>query len=692
MPLDAALARPSRLTVRIPSSATQALAQDERVFGVYGPPLHIKKLNAVAAQLSNVTPLYSAPYNLTGDGVVLSTFEPDGHPDLNHSEFGGRITSHFDASKPVDAHATHTSGTMIAAGLNAAAKGMAPAATLHAFDAFPALTNGDFDDVKFFADKRAVTATGSVADNNSWDFAFSWQDGNVWYGNEEAYGAYSGFESEPYDAITRTPNEPLIVHAAGNDADAGNPALGEWGVHRHIEDQTPSGTYPHTFCYSKNGSGTDCPTVAPFKCSTGMAYCETAKHPTHGANTTIGLMASTKNTVAVGAMQAVAFAIAPFSARGPTTDGRVKPELVAKGTDQFSTFPNNGYASINGTSMATPVVTGIAGLLTQQYRKTFGKTPSAPILKTLLIAGADDLGNPGPDYTFGFGLADAKASADLIRDDNGTGSRIRTGTVGNGQEIDFPVTLAASQRFRIVLGWFDPEVLLQPNPQPNDDDLLADKTLVNDLDVRVVDPSGATVLPYVLDQNAPNTAATRGANHTDTTEEVEIANAVPGTYHVIVHGAIGDTRSSSQDFVLVTNGGVMVPACTDNYEPNDTQATAFGPVMSAQTVAAKICSASDVDYYTFTTNTSPVSVTVTATDTPLKVTMSSNLTNTIVQTIAANSRSTLTANFFPTLLPPGNIAIFVRVEANGSVGATGAYSLTPDYRFSSTPRKRSTKH
>jgi len=693
VPLDAALARPSRLTVRIPSSATQALAQDERVFGIYGPPLHIRKLNAVAAQLSNVTPLYSAPYNLTGDGVVLSTFEPDGKPDVSHSEFGGRLTSHFDASRPVDAHATHTSGTMIAAGLNPSAKGMAPAATLHAFDAFPALANGDFDEVKFFTSKRdGVKATGSVADNNSWDFAVSWQDGNVWYGSEEAYGAYTGFESEPYDAIMRTTNEPLFVTAAGNDADSGNPALGEWGVHKHLEDQTPSGAFPHTYCYSKNGSGTDCPTTVAPKCSTGMTYCETTKHPTHGANTTIGLLASTKNTVTVGAMQSVAFAIAPFSARGPTTDGRIKPELVAKGTDQFSTFPNNGYASANGTSMATPVVTGIAGILTQQYRKTFGRTPSASILKTLLIAGADDLGNPGPDYTFGFGLADAKASADLIRDDNGTGSRIRAGTVTNGQEIDFPITLAASQRFRVVLGWFDPEVLLQPDPQPEDDDLLADKTLINDLDVRVVDPSGATVLPYVLDQNAPNTAATRGANHTDTTEEVEIANAIPGTYHVIVHGAIGDTRSSSQDFVLVTNGGVTVPTCTDNFEPNDTQATAFGPVMSAQTVAAKICSASDIDYYTFTTNTSPISVTVRATDTPLKVTMSSNLTTTIVQTIAANSSSTLTANFFPTLLPPGNVAIVVRVEANGTVGATGAYTLTPDYRFSSTPRKRSTKH
>jgi len=691
MPLDAALSHPRRLTVRIPSATVINLAKDERVFGVYGPPLHIKKLNAVAALLSNVTPLYSAPYNLSGDGVVLSTFEPDGRPDTSHPEFGGRLTSHFNPSRPIDTHATHTSGTMIAAGLNSAAKGMAPAATLHAFDANPSLANGDFDDVKFFAEKRdEVKAVGSVADNNSWDFAFSWQDGVVWYGNEEGYGAYSGLESEPYDAIMRTANEPLIVHAAGNDADSGNPVLGQWGVHRHIEDRSPSGSYPHTYCYSKNGTGTDCPTTAPFNCSAGVTYCEKTMHPTHGANTTINLMASTKNTVTVGAIQSVAFAIAPFSARGPTADGRIKPEVVAKGTDQFSTFPNNGYASVAGTSMSTPVVTGIAGMLTQQYRKTFGKTPSAPILKTLLIAGADDLGNAGPDYTFGFGLADAKASADLIRDDNGTGSRIRTGTVSNGQEIDFPVTLTAAQRFRVVLGWFDPEVLLTPSE--DDPDPLAGKTLVNDLDVRVVDPSGATVLPYVLDMNAPNAVATRGVNHTDTTEEVEIASAAAGTYHVIVRGAIGDTKSSSQDFVLVTNGGVTTPACTDNYEPNDTQATAFGNVMSAQTVAAKICSASDIDYYTFTTNTSPIAVTVTATDTPLKVTMSSNLTNTVVQTIAPNNSATLTANFFPTLLPPGNIAIFVRVEANGTVGATGAYTLTPNYSFSSTPKKRATKH
>ncbi len=366
---------------------------------------------------------------------------------------------------------------------------------------------------------------------------------------------------------------------------------------------------------------------------------------------------------------------------------------MAKGTNQLSTFPNNGYSSLQGTSMSTPVVTGIAGLLTQQYRKTFGKTPSPAVLKTLLIAGADDLGNAGPDYTFGFGLADAKASVDLILADNGAGSRIRTGTIVSGQDIDIPITLSSTQNFRAVLGWFDPEVLLVPDPNIQDDDPLADKTLINDLDLRVVDPNGATVLPYVLDKGAPSALATRGVNHTDTTEEVEIASAAPGIYHVIIHGAIGDTKSTSQDFVLVMSGGTPVPPCTDNYEPNDTQATAFGNLVNGQPITPKICSSADIDYFTFASNsTSAITVTVTATDTPLKVTLSSGLSTTVTQTIPASSSATLTTNIVTGISPTPSVPFFVRVEASGAVGASGAYTLTPHYTFTSTPRKHSTKH
>jgi Subtilase family. len=692
-PFAIAYQRPQRLTVRVPSGGLTRLAGDERVFGVYGPPLRVKSLNAVAAAISKVTPLYTAPYNLTGAGVVMSIFEPYGPPDVAHVEFGGRLISHFDATIPVDQHATHTSGTITAAGLNSAAKGMAPAATLHVFDADPCHGVLDCDGMaKLLQEKETgPEAAGSVADNNSWDFGLSWQNGTQWWGSEDAYGAYSGVESEPYDAFMRLAGTPLLVHAAGNDADSGNPALLlPWAPHKHLDD-TPA-SFTHTFCYSQNGSGTDCPTAEPFACSAGITYCETTKHPTHGANTTIGLLASTKNTITVGAIQFDGITIAPFSSRGPTTDGRIKPEVVAKGTNQFSTLPNASYGAKDGTSMAAPVVTGIAGLLTQQYRKTFSKTPTASILKTLIIAGADDRGVAGPDYTFGFGLADAKASADLIIADAGTGSRIRAGTIGNGQDVDLPITLSSTQNFRVVLGWFDPEVLLIPDPTDPNDDPLAAKTLVNDLDLRVIDPNGATVFPYVLDPSNPSALATRAANHTDTTEEVEIANAIPGTYHVIVHGAIGDTKSSSQDYVVVMTGGTPVTPCTDNYEPNDTQGTALGNLVSGKTITPKICSASDVDYFTFSSNSSPISVTVVATDTPLKVTLSSNLSTTVIQTIAANSSATLTTSLFVSLLPTPNTAMFVRVEANGAVGASGSYTLTPQYSFASMPRKHSAKH
>ena len=678
-PLAVAYAHPQRLTVRVPSAAVTDLAKDERVFGVYGPPLHPKSLNAVAAQISKVTPLFTAPYNLTGSGVVMSIFEPNGAPDVAHQEFGGRLISHFGAGTSVDTHATHTSGTVIASGVNAAAKGMSPAATLHAFDAgvdFPVLL-----DTK----AKQPASFGSVADNNSWDFGLSWQQASFtefqWWGNEDGYGAYSGMESEPYDALMRVSGTPLIVHAAGNDATQGSPNLSlPWAPHKHLDD-TPK-EFTHVFCYSQNGLGTDCPNAAPNNCSVGIKYCETAKHPTHTASTTIGLLASTKNSLTVGAVQSDG-TIATFSSRGPTTDGRIKPEIVAKGTNQFSTFPNNSYGSLQGTSMSTPVVTGIAGLLTEQYRRTFGKTPSAAILKTLLIAGTDDLGNAGPDYTFGFGLADAKASVDLIVADSGTGSRIRTGTISNGQDVDIPITLSSTQKFRAVLGWFDPEVLLVPDPTVPLDDPLAGKTLINDLDLRVIDPTGTTVLPYILNPTTPDALATRGVNHTDTTEEVEIANAVPGTYHVVVHGAIGDSRSSSQDYVVVMNAGAP---CIADYG-------ALRSLVSGQTISAKICSQTDVSTFSFTSNSlSPISVTVATTDTPLKVTLNSGTSLTVTQTIAATSSATLSTSINTSTSPTPNVQFSVRIEADGPVGATGAYTVTPAYSYNSTPRKRSVKH
>ena len=458
---------PKELVVNVPAASLQTLSSDGRVLLIDGPPRRKTSLNSVAAQLSNVTPLFSAPYGLSGNGIVMSIFEADKPPQDAHVEFGGRLISHF-TSTGNGTHSTHTSGTMIASGVNPSAKGMAPAATLNAYDA-------NAEDV-FDTKATVVPALGSVSDNNSWGFCLGWQSAGsgcagsreTWNGCPECFGGYDGLFVAPYDKIART-STTLYVHSAGNDGFSGTPDFGStaqelmWSPHFHTDingDGSPITN--ETFCYSQNGSGTDCPTPL---CSTGTstktgeAHCELTKHPTYGPFNTLGLTASGKNIIGVGAVDQFS-TIASFSSRGPAADGRVKPDLVAKGVHQYSTVPVGSYAYLQGTSMSSPVVAGITGLMAEEWKKIFGKSASPQQLKTLLIAGADDLGNAGPDYTYGFGLVDAKASADLIIADAAHGNRIRNGTLSARQTLEYPLTVPSGQSLlRVVVGWADPEVL-----------------------------------------------------------------------------------------------------------------------------------------------------------------------------------------------------------------------------------------
>lgn len=106
-----------------------------------------------------------------------------------------------------------------------------------------------------------------------------------------------------------------------------------------------------------------------------------------------------------------------FSSWGPTDDGRIKPDLVANGVSVYSSTASSDSSydgTYSGTSMATPNAAGSAALLQQLYANTFGQRPRASLLKALLIHTADDLGNPGPDYKFGWGLINLKAAADIV--------------------------------------------------------------------------------------------------------------------------------------------------------------------------------------------------------------------------------------------------------------------------------------
>ncbi len=705
------------LTVRVPASSLTTLARDERVLLIEALPRKLTGENAIAATVSNVTPLFSAPYGLGGNGVTMSIWElgPAGsngvgpQPQFAHIEFGGRYISKYPvAGTTADSHGTHTAGTIIAAGINASAKGMAPAASLYAFDATE-------DPDQLLTDKgNAVPGTGSVSDNNSWGFCIGWQPaGNcgggtlpTWFTCAECLGGYDGGFLAPFDKIART-SSTLYVHSAGNDALNGTPGLdtANYSPHYHIDPNDGSTLTAETFCYSKDNSGTDCPSplcTAGTSTVTGEPHCEktSQQHPSYGPFFTIGLTASGKNVISVGAVDQ-SLNIGLFSSRGPAQDGRLKPDLVAKGVHQYSTVPGGTGCNTNpvnansicygykdGTSMASPVVTGIAGLLTEQWRKTFGASPTPQQLKTVLIAGADDLGNPGPDFTFGFGLADAKASADLIIADANQGNRIRKGTLAAKQSLSFPLTVPSGlSKLRVVLGWADPEVVGLAA------DALADgKTLVNDLDVKVIAPGSTTVLPYVLDKSNPSANATHGVNTLDNTEEVEISTPAAGAYQVVVFAnIIGDTVKSTQDFVLVANATLGTPAapCTDAYEPNDTTGTAYGDIVSGTTLSAKICSSSDVDFFRFFPNLAgTVRVHVTATDTPLTVTEFDASGNATSNTVNINAGQTADLSFSISAARRE----YIRFAANGTVGATGSYTATFTYPFSSPARRHAVAH
>ena len=112
--------------------------------------------------------------------------------------------------------------------------------------------------------------------------------------------------------------------------------------------------------------------------------------------------ASFPNAVAVGATN-LEDAIASFSGRGPSFWEEAKPEVSAPGVDIRSSVPGGGYeGGWSGTSMATPHTVGLAALLLEA-----DPTLAADDLETFMKYTAADLGEPGPDNTFGAGRIDA---------------------------------------------------------------------------------------------------------------------------------------------------------------------------------------------------------------------------------------------------------------------------------------------
>src|SRR4051794_4120056 len=189
-----------------------------------------------------------------------------------------------------------------------------------------------------------------------------------------------------------------------------------------------------------------------------------------------------------------------FSSRGPTKEQRIKPDVVAPGTCILSTLSRDAKASTDfgkssdplyffdsGTSMATPLVAGCVAVLRETLVKNGTDTPSAALLKALLINGAVEVkgqytpseAGASPNNNSGWGRVDLAGSVIIPGDDPNAGFREGSSLKQGEQEtteIDIPGERGvAATTLKITLVWSDPP----------------GAALQNDLDLSVIASDGS---------------------------------------------------------------------------------------------------------------------------------------------------------------------------------------------------------
>jgi hypothetical protein len=264
-----------------------------------------------------------------------------------------------------------------------------------------------------------------------------------------------------------------------------------------------------------------------------------------GFSNVLGGYQTAKNVVTVGATTVID-TLAFFSSKGPVRDGRIKPEITAQGALVWSSWPVNTYSSNNGTSMAAPGVSGGLALLYQRYKQSHGNVnPKSGLMKALLCNGADDKGNAGPDFKYGFGRMNLLRSVQMLETNCYVNDSVAN-SVTKMHSITIPANTA---QVKVMLYWNDPAAAV-----------LASQALVNDIDLEIKDPSNVTTLPMLLDTSFldVNLPAGTGADHINNIEQVVINNPAAGTYTASVTGT-AVTQNPRQEYFLVYD---IIPVAT----------------------------------------------------------------------------------------------------------------------------------
>lgn len=529
-----------------------------------------RSANIPALQDGTLTGLNGAQIKGTGINILVMD---GGKIFEKHNEFGAtggvvtnqRIFDKENGEVAYSAHATNVGGIIGAIGFGnfsapygtGAAKGVLTDVLINNY-AFRTTSQGN-NYQKLAAATTANVSNHSYGINLGWTYVSTVSStypvvGYYWIGNYElnAQDTYSGSyntQDANFDAIVYNNPNQIVVKSTGNYYGIG-----------------PGATDPK-FRWSSAQNAyvafTATETVPPANCSGGY-YC-------------IGWGSLAKNIIGVGAANQLTTANnlyttstdvvkASYSSAGPRRDGAIKPDLSAVGSNHLvanysSTTTYNSYATGSGTSYAAPVVSGIAGAITEVNRNLTGNTSfiyKADEMKVLLTHTANEAGNPGPDVWFGWGFVDATNAAKLVIDKSQNLAIFERKSLTSGVAYTREVTGQSGVPLKASISWIDPAA----TPFTSDNDLQNNHSsmLVNDLDLRIIDTTDNSVYyPWKLDVSNPMANATKGDNLVDNVEQVIIDAPVAGrVYRIEVSnkGTLVDDNqtATNQDYALIITG------------------------------------------------------------------------------------------------------------------------------------------
>jgi hypothetical protein len=367
-----------------------------------GTPIYYTTFNVAAARSTRANHLNnggSLGLNLMGQNMTAHVWD-GGLARASHQEYdgagGNNRFSIGDGTTALHYHSAHVTGTIMASGVDANAKGMAPHADAVGYD-----WNSDI------AEATSAASGGMLVSNHSYGFRGDLVP-------DHYFGGYIT-ESRDWDEVLFNAPNYLMVVAAGNDGNQNG----------------------------YNGS----------PLSGNSSYDKLTGHSTSKNNLVVA-NAQDANIDANGNL--VSVSINSGSSEGPTDDFRIKPDITGNGTAVYSTYESSdtAYNSITGTSMASPNVAGSLLLLQQHANNTNGSFMKAATLKGLALHTADDAGSNGPDAIFGWGLMNTKAAAEAITN-NGNEAKIEELTLTSGQTYTITVDSDGTNPLLASISWTD---------------------------------------------------------------------------------------------------------------------------------------------------------------------------------------------------------------------------------------------